>query len=211
MKGKDARIRFVDSHLSKGIAFQTQALRDKKEWSQQQLADKLGSNQNAVYRLENPNYGKQTLTTLKKVAAVFDVALVVRFVPFSQLVDWVSGTPRVDPGLGLSTLDVPSFQSELERGALDEPSVHKSTEDEQLDTALAKKISGEDAIQDRTEDAPNPVIERASTRQGEEARFTFIALVTNLNPGGFPYHGDFSRRARQSNRFDESPRVGPTR
>jgi transcriptional regulator with XRE-family HTH domain len=210
MKSKDARIRFVDSHLSKGIAFQTQALRDNEEWSQQQLADELGSNQNAVYRLENPNYGKQTLTTLKKVAAVFDVALVVRFVPFSQLVDWVSGTPHVDPGLGPSTLGVPSFQSEIEHGAFEEPSVRKSAEDKQLDAALAKKISGEDAIQDRVEGAPNPVMERESATQGQQARVAIIALVTNLNAGGFPYYGDSSRRARQSNRLDQSSRVGPT-
>lgn len=122
MKGRDARVRFVDSHLSKGIAFQVQALRDKEDWSQQQLAGQLGSNQNAVYRLENPNYGKQTLTTLKKVAAVFDVALVVRFVPFSQLLDWVTGTPRLDPGLGLNTLAVPNFDDEARSGIFNEPS-----------------------------------------------------------------------------------------
>ncbi|MGO9274762.1 MAG: helix-turn-helix transcriptional regulator [Terriglobia bacterium] len=113
--------------MSKGIAFQAQALRDKKGWSQQELADHLGSNQNAVYRLENPNYGKQTITTLRKVAASFDVALVVRFVPFSQLVDWVSGVPRVDPGLTPETLDIPDFQAELDAGMFKEP---KQTHDD---------------------------------------------------------------------------------
>jgi len=205
MKAKDARVRFVDSHLRKGIAFQTQALRDKKQWSQEQLAEELDSNQNAVYRLENPDYGKQTLTTLKKVAAVFDVALVARFVPFSQLVDWVSGTPHVDPGLGPSTLDIPSFQTEVDLGVFEETSVQKCTEDEELDAALAKKISGEDrdATRDKVERAPNPVIGRESPTQGQQTRVAIVALVANLNAGGFPYYGDFSRRARQNNRFDE--------
>jgi transcriptional regulator with XRE-family HTH domain len=120
MRGRETRARFVESHLNKGLAFQIQSLRDRKDWSQQELADKLGTNQNAVYRLENPGYGKPTLTTLKKVAAVFDVALVVRFVPFSQVVNWVSGTPFIDRGLTPSALEVPSFEDELEAGAFNE-------------------------------------------------------------------------------------------
>jgi hypothetical protein len=39
---------------------------------------------------EDPNYGKYTLSTLKEVARVFDVGLLVRFVPFSLLVDWTN-------------------------------------------------------------------------------------------------------------------------
>jgi len=102
----------VDSHISKTLAFQTRALREKEGWSQQTLAEKIDSNQNAVYRAENPNYGKQTITTLKKIAAAFDVALVVRFVPFSELADWVSGTPRIDYGLRSSAMSVPNFEEE---------------------------------------------------------------------------------------------------
>src|SRR5205807_1878719 len=115
-----ARARFVESHLNKGLSFQIRGLRDREGWNQQTLAEKLGSNQNAVSRLENPNYGRATITTLKKTAAAFDVALIVRFVPFSQLIDWVSGIPFVDPGLNPDTLEVPSFRAELEAGVLDE-------------------------------------------------------------------------------------------
>src|SRR5260370_21201940 len=88
MRGGRVRARFVESHLSKGLAFQIRSLREKEGWSQQCLAEKICSNQNSVYRAENPNYGKHTLTTLKKIAAAFDVALVVRFVPCSDRVDW---------------------------------------------------------------------------------------------------------------------------
>ena len=102
----------MESNISKSLAFQTRALREREGWSQQYLAEKIGTNQNAVYRAENPNYGKQTITTLKKIAAAFDVALVVRFVPFSELVDWVSGTPRTIAGLTTAALMVPSFSIE---------------------------------------------------------------------------------------------------
>jgi transcriptional regulator with XRE-family HTH domain len=114
-KGARARARLVDSHISKILAFQTRYLRDKAGWSQQQLAEKIGSNQNAIYRAENPNYGKQTLTTLKKIAAAFDVALVVRFVPFGELVDWDSGTPRTINGLNTEALEVENFSEEFEQ------------------------------------------------------------------------------------------------
>ena len=70
-------------------------------------------NQNAISRLENPSYGKATLTTLKRLAAAFDVALIVRFVPFGQLVDWASSTPRIDTGLSNFSLSPLSFQKEL--------------------------------------------------------------------------------------------------
>jgi transcriptional regulator with XRE-family HTH domain len=193
MRGKDARVRFVDSYLSKGIAFQVQGLRGREEWTQEKLAAELGSTQMGIYRLENPNYGRQTLTTLKKVADVFDVGLVVRFVPFSQLVDWASGTPHVDPGLVPSTLEVPSFQTEVERGVFEETSVQKCTEDKEVDAALAKKISGEDKIQDRADYVPNPVIEGASTTQGQHLRVPLIILVANPNVGGFPDYGNFGR------------------
>ena len=88
--------------------------------TQGELAAKLGTDQNAISRMESVRYGRQTLTTLKRVAAIFDVALVVRFVPFSQLVDWVSGAPYVDRGLRTAALEVPDFNSELSRGAFAE-------------------------------------------------------------------------------------------
>jgi HTH-type transcriptional regulator/antitoxin HipB len=112
-RGPEARTRFVESRLSKDLAFQIRSLRDREGWSQTELAEKVGMNQNAISRLENPYYGKATLTTLKRIAAIFDVGLVVRFVSFSQLVNWVSGTPYEERGLSPDTMDVPSFAQEF--------------------------------------------------------------------------------------------------
>jgi hypothetical protein len=84
------------------------------------MADEIETSQNQIYRLENPTASNPTITTLKKVAAAFDVALVVRFVPFSQLVDWVSGTPFVDRGLSTASLSVPSFGQEMVAGSATE-------------------------------------------------------------------------------------------
>jgi transcriptional regulator with XRE-family HTH domain len=118
-RGAAARARFVELYLNKFLAFQIRAMRDREQWNQQDLADRIGTNQNGVSRLENPFYGKATLTTLKRVATAFDVALIVRFVPFSQLADWVSGIHHTDMGLTETSFAVPSF-------ALENPDVTKN-------------------------------------------------------------------------------------
>src|SRR5947209_5484226 len=87
-RGSEARVRFVESHLNKSIAFQIRALRDREKWTQAEFATKLGIQHpnNVSARLENPEYGKHTLTTLKNIAATCDVGLVVWFVPFNRLI-----------------------------------------------------------------------------------------------------------------------------
>jgi transcriptional regulator with XRE-family HTH domain len=114
-RGISARARFVESHLDKSIAYQIRALRGDK-WTQAEFAEKLGIKHpnNVAARLENPRYGKHTLTTLKKIATACDVALVVWFVPFSRLADWVSGTPYLDKGLTPGFYNVPTFAQEFQ-------------------------------------------------------------------------------------------------
>ena len=119
-RGKSARRHFMESHLSKTTAFQIRAIRDALGWSQTRLGEQTDMNQNSISRLESANYGKATITTLKRLAEAFDVCLVVRFVPFSQMVDWVSGTPRLDKGLTTHALQVPSFLAEDSKGVFDE-------------------------------------------------------------------------------------------
>lgn len=110
------RAKFVESHINKGIAYQLRAMREARSWSQQQFATEVGMPQTAISRLESSAYGKPTITTLKRIARVYDVALEVRFLPFSELVNRISGTPFVEYGLSSDALDVPNFDEELERG-----------------------------------------------------------------------------------------------
>lgn len=88
--------------------------------TQEALAKEAGMNQNAIYRLESPSYGRPTLTTLKRIASALDVALVVRLVPYSELVDWISGTPRLNRGLTTHSLAVPNFAAEEKLGLFDD-------------------------------------------------------------------------------------------
>jgi transcriptional regulator with XRE-family HTH domain len=90
LQDPEYREQFVDEHINVGIAFQIHGLRVRQELKQKQLAERLGDckKQPLVSAWENPNYGKYTLGTLKDLAKAFDVGLLVRFVPFSLMVDW---------------------------------------------------------------------------------------------------------------------------
>jgi ribosome-binding protein aMBF1 (putative translation factor) len=70
---------FVEEEITVGLPMQIAAMREAKGWSQQQLAEVLGMTQSAVSRIESLDYGRYSLSTLKRIAAAFDVGLVVRF------------------------------------------------------------------------------------------------------------------------------------
>lgn len=88
LRDKEYRDAFVTEHIDTGIPFQIRALREQGEWTQKDLANRTAMAQETISRVEDPNYGKLTLKTLKRLASAFDVALMVRFVPFSELVEW---------------------------------------------------------------------------------------------------------------------------
>ena len=71
-----------------GLAFQIKLIREKNGWTQQALADRVGSHQPTIHQWENPDYGNHTLNSLKSLASAFDLGLMVKFVPFSELVYW---------------------------------------------------------------------------------------------------------------------------
>jgi len=113
-KSKEARARFVESNLDRTLAYQIRSLREREHWTQAEFADRLGINHpnNVSARLENPHYGRHTLSTLKKIAATCDVALVVWYVPFSRFVDWVTGTQYLDYGLRPAFYNIPEFEKD---------------------------------------------------------------------------------------------------
>lgn len=118
-KSRDARRRLVESNLAKGIAYQIRATREKRQKTQSALADEIGMSQNNLSRLESPEYGKHTISSLRRIADALDVALVVRFVPFTQYVAWLSGTQFLDEGLRPEALAVPSFEDEEKSKSFD--------------------------------------------------------------------------------------------
>ncbi len=88
LKHKEYRDAFVEENINVGIPFQIKALREQRELTQKDFEELSGMKQALISRLENPDYSGFTLATLKKIASVYDIGLIVRFVPISDLVKW---------------------------------------------------------------------------------------------------------------------------
>jgi transcriptional regulator with XRE-family HTH domain len=78
----------------------------ERNWSQAELGSRAGMRQNAISRLEKADYGNLNANTLLRLASAFDVALLIKFVPFRKLVEEFAD-------LSTQALSVPSFDSEL--------------------------------------------------------------------------------------------------
>lgn len=106
LKDKAYREAFVASQIDNGVAFQIRVMRKKKEWTQKELGDKSGMKQTRIHVLEDPNKINVNISTLRRLASAFDVALMVKFVPFSDLVKW-------DNELSPESLQVASFSEDI--------------------------------------------------------------------------------------------------
>ncbi len=96
LHSKEYRESYVENHVRRWLAAQIRILREQegRNWTQKNLAAKLGKPQSAVSRLEDPDYGKMTVSTLLELAAAFDVALAVRFVDFPCFVEMTRDLSR---------------------------------------------------------------------------------------------------------------------
>lgn len=87
LRVKQYREAFVGAQIRIGLPMQCRALRESRNWTQPQLAEAAGMSQPRISEIERPGERKLNLETLLRLASAFDVALQVRFVPFSTLVD----------------------------------------------------------------------------------------------------------------------------
>lgn len=86
LHNKEYREALAIEHVNTTLAIQIRKMRENHQWKQSDLAARLGKHQETVSQWENPDYGRHSMTTLKALAAAFDVALLVKFMPFSELV-----------------------------------------------------------------------------------------------------------------------------
>jgi transcriptional regulator with XRE-family HTH domain len=100
---KENRTAFAEEHNGDFLAAQIFALRTLEDWSQATLAKKAGVTQPMISEWEKSCEGVR-LSSLHKVAAAFDIALLVKFVPFSQLAREAIETR--------SDLPIPSFDDD---------------------------------------------------------------------------------------------------
>jgi len=89
-KDKVYRDGFVAGHLANNIAAQIFSTRELRGLTQTELAEKAGMAQARISVMEDSGYENLSVKTLKRLASALDVALVVRFVPFSELADYAT-------------------------------------------------------------------------------------------------------------------------
>lgn len=90
LANKEYRDSFVASNIANTVSSQIFTLRDQRGWTQKELAQRAGMGQSRIPALEDPNLENFEIGTLKRIASAFDVAVIVRFVPFSELVTWTA-------------------------------------------------------------------------------------------------------------------------
>lgn len=84
---KEYRDAYAEDFLNTKIAAQLRAIREQRKLTQKDLAEKIGTKQPGVARLEDVNYASWNITTLKKIASALDVRLNVSFETFGSLLD----------------------------------------------------------------------------------------------------------------------------
>ena len=105
LSDKEYRDSYTEAQLSIEVPFQIRALRKARGWTQAQLAERCGISQAQISHIEQPGRDPLSLRTLYRLSAVFDVGLLVQFVPFSEL---VYREAAFDP----KTFYVPSFKED---------------------------------------------------------------------------------------------------
>jgi transcriptional regulator with XRE-family HTH domain len=97
----EARRAYAVAAVEQGVAWQVRINRELRKMSQGDLAEAIGTQQSAISRMENPEYGKYSIPILLKVANAFDCALLVKFVPYSALAyesEFLSEEDQYAPG-----------------------------------------------------------------------------------------------------------------
>jgi len=117
LRAKSYRHKLVSEHFQRTTAAQLRAMRQARHWTQRELGKRAGVGQTWISQVESPDYERMSVRTLKKLGEAFDVALILRYVPFSQFADWIAK-------LDMQDLAPPGFDDDV---ALFEP-VFEATE-----------------------------------------------------------------------------------
>ncbi len=88
---RDSRAAYIRAKLDVLIPSQLRALRLRQPMTQSVLAGEAGMKQSRISAMETPGKTNFNLETLVSLAATFKVGLMVKFVPFSEMICWENG------------------------------------------------------------------------------------------------------------------------
>ncbi len=89
LQDPDFRRRFVEADRAWDIALQLAALRQARGLTQQQVAEMLGTKQQAIARLEDPSYAGHSLRMIRKYAEALGAIVDVTVVPNERSAEYV--------------------------------------------------------------------------------------------------------------------------
>jgi transcriptional regulator with XRE-family HTH domain len=104
-RDEEYRHSYAASLLDTFIATQIRVLREQREWTQAQLAERTGMKQSRISAIEDANYSGWSTKTLKRLARAFDVPLLVSFGTFGRLLGGLNEFNRAD-------LERPTFDND---------------------------------------------------------------------------------------------------
>ncbi|KKM85158.1 hypothetical protein LCGC14_1291800 [marine sediment metagenome] len=84
---KDYRHAYFDEFLNSAIATQIKVLREQRDWTQEDLAERVNVKQETISRLEDVDYSAWTFGILRSLAGAFDLTLCVSFESFGKRLD----------------------------------------------------------------------------------------------------------------------------
>lgn len=85
----DARAAYIKAKLGVLVPSQIRALRLSSEMPRQSdLARSAGLHQSRISMFETPGAANMTIETLSRLAAAFEVGLIVKFAPMSEMLRW---------------------------------------------------------------------------------------------------------------------------
>ncbi len=85
LRDKEFRHAYADEHLNLSIGTQIKAIREQRKMSQADLAEKIGTRQAGISRIESANYVGWSIGILRRLAEAFDLRLRVSFEEFGTL------------------------------------------------------------------------------------------------------------------------------
>ena len=84
----DSRVAYIKSKISINVPSQIKALRRRQSLTQELLAQEANMKQSRISAMEYPGGVSFTVETLTRLAAAFKVGLVIKFVPFNEMLRW---------------------------------------------------------------------------------------------------------------------------
>ncbi|MFZ3088273.1 MAG: helix-turn-helix transcriptional regulator [Methylotenera sp.] len=103
---EEFREAYMEASVEQNIAWQIKFNREKRNLSQKNLAQIIGTQQSAISRIEDPSYGALNLRSIVKIAHAFKCAISIKLISYSDLAEESKGFSK-------QSLIVKSFEEEI--------------------------------------------------------------------------------------------------